>query len=114
MRTYFIKFKPDGTRDDTVPDFLSSSRGGKDKLLTAGYLEVSDEDYQYYAGNHGNGDNNNGYILGSDNKPVSAPAKDIVIEMQDTAPVDDTVVALAEAIAAQEERLAALENKGDK
>lgn len=114
MRTYLIKFNADGTRGDTVPNFLFNSRGGKDKLLSAGYIEVSDEDYQYYAGNHGNGDNNNGYILGADNKPVSAPEQDIVIEVQETAPIDDTIVALAEALAAQEERLTALENKGDK
>lgn len=112
MRTYLIKFNADGTRGDTVPSFLLSARGGKDKLLADGYIEVSDEDYQYYAGNQGNGDNGTGYIRGKDSKPTSAPAREIVIKEQETAPVDDTVVALAEAVAAQEERLTALENGG--
>ena len=44
------------------------------KMLADGYVSVSDEDYQYYIGNHGQGDNGTGYVRGADGKPTSAPA----------------------------------------
>jgi len=34
----------------------------RDKLSNDGYIPLSDEDYQYYIGNRGAGDNGTGYI----------------------------------------------------
>lgn len=109
MRTYYIKFKADGTRDDTVPDFFAAKKGGVDSLLSAGYIAVQDDEYQYYVGNQGQGKNGTGYIRGADGKPTDAPAAEVIITVESTAPVDDTTLALAEAIAQQEERITALE-----
>ena len=57
--------------------------GGKEKLISDGYIEISDEDYQYYVGNKGQGDNGTGYIRDSTTgKPISAPARVITLEEQ--------------------------------
>ncbi|WP_196601768.1 hypothetical protein [Pectinatus frisingensis] len=74
MKYYYCKFDDAGKRTDTVPDFLADSRGGEAKLIAAGYIKILDDEYQYYAGNQGNGDNGNGYVRGSDGKPTSAAA----------------------------------------
>lgn len=74
MRTYYCKFDTEGKRSDTVPDFIASSRGGVDKLIADGYIKITDDEYQYYAGNRGNGDNGTGYVRGADGKPISAAA----------------------------------------
>lgn len=74
MRNYYCKFDDAGTRVDTVPDFLTDSHGGAAALIAAGYIKVPDDEYQYYAGNQGTGDNNTGYVRSSDGKPVSAVA----------------------------------------
>ena len=48
-----------------------------------GYIEVSDEDWNYYTGNCGDGDNDTGYIRDSiTGKPISAPARVITLEEQ--------------------------------
>ena len=45
------------------------------RMKADGYIEISKEDWEYYIGVHGNGDNGTGYIRDSDTgKPVSAPA----------------------------------------
>ncbi|WP_196595085.1 hypothetical protein [Pectinatus frisingensis] len=74
MRNYYCKFDDAGKRIDTVPDFLADSHGGADALIAAGYIKVPDDEYQYYAGNQGDGDNGTGYARSSDGKPVSAAA----------------------------------------
>lgn len=106
---YYCKFDESGHRDDTITQWQVEAHGGEAKLLADGYIKVPDEDYQMYVGNKGNGDNGTGYIRGKDGKPISAPAAEVVITTADKAPVNDTVVALAEAVAAQESRLTALE-----
>lgn len=45
------------------------------RMKAADYIEISKEDWEYYTGVHGNGDNGTGYIRDSKTgKPVSAPA----------------------------------------
>ena len=45
------------------------------RMKAAGYIEISKEDWEYYIGVHGNGDNGTGYIRDpKTGKPVSAPA----------------------------------------
>ena len=57
--------------------------GGEEKLKSEGYIEISDEDWNYYTGNMGDGDNGTGYIRDSaTGKPISAPARVITLEEQ--------------------------------
>ncbi len=80
----------------------------RDKLSNDGYIPISDEDYQYYIGNRGAGDNGTGYIRDpKTGKPVSAPPAPPVDEETQEPPVDAERLAVYEAMAAQEERLAA-------
>lgn len=45
------------------------------RMKADGYIEISKEDWEYYIGVHGNGDNGTGYIRDpKTGKPVSAPA----------------------------------------
>ena len=44
------------------------------RMKAAGYIEISKEDWEYYIGVHGNGDNGTGYVRDpKTGKPVSAP-----------------------------------------
>ena len=62
---------------------LADDWGGVEKLKNEGYIEVSDEDWNYYTGNCGDGDNDTGYIRDSiTGKPISAPARVITLEEQ--------------------------------
>lgn len=79
--TYFCKFNEKGEREASVPSTMVDNYGGKEKLINDGYIEISDEDYQYYVGNQGQGDNGTGYIRDSTTgKPISAPARVITLE----------------------------------
>lgn len=79
--TYFCKFNTKGEREASVPSTMVDNYGGKEKLINDGYIEISDEDYQYYVGNKGQGDNGTGYIRDSTTgKPISAPARVITLE----------------------------------
>lgn len=81
--TYFCKFNKKGEREASVPSTMVDNYGGKEKLLNNGYIEIIDEDYQYYVGNKGQGDNGTGYIRDSTTgKPISAPARVITLEEQ--------------------------------
>ena len=46
----------------------------KAEKLEQGYIEISEEDWDYYVGNKGQGANGTGYIRGADGKPTDAPA----------------------------------------
>lgn len=79
--TYFCKFNEKGEREASVPSTMIDNYGGKEKLISDGYIEISDEDYQYYVGNKGQGDNGTGYIRDSTTgKPISAPARVVTLE----------------------------------
>ena len=80
--TYFFIFNDNGEREASVPSTMVDNYGGKEKLIFDGYIEISDEDYQYYVGNKGQGDNGTGYIRSSTGKPISAPARVITLEEQ--------------------------------
>jgi len=80
----------------------------REKLSNDGYIPISDEDYQHYIGNRGAGDNGTGYIRDTKTgKPVSAPPAPAVEEDSQEPPIDPERLAVYEAMAAQEERLAA-------
>ncbi|MCR5175689.1 MAG: hypothetical protein K6C05_02445 [Anaerovibrio sp.] len=72
---YLCKFDEEGKRIATVVSGIHfTTEKDKQSYLKDGYIETSDEDYQYYIGNKGTGKNGTGYVRGSDGKPVDAPA----------------------------------------
>ena len=72
---YLSKFNATGHRTVSVPVDITLSDTRKGELLADGYIEISKEDWEYYIGVHGNGDNGTGYIRDPETgKPVSAPA----------------------------------------
>lgn len=73
---YLMKFDEEGQKIAAVPQALANDWGGEEKLKSEGYIEISDEDWNYYTGNMGDGDNGTGYICDSETgKPISAPAR---------------------------------------
>ena len=117
---YLAKFDTVGHRETTVVSGVHyTTDEERQKYLDDGYIPISDEDYQYYIGNRGMGDNGTGYIRDpKTGKPISAPpAPPVEAEPEPIEPeVDDVRLAAFEAMAEQEarlivygERLAALE-----
>lgn len=72
-RTYLCRFDADGRRGETHLS-IDYSDTEKQKKLEAGFVEITEEEWDYYVGNKGTGDNGTGYIRGKDGKPISAPA----------------------------------------
>ena len=66
-------FDADGKRVTSVPcdDYLTDEK--KAALEADGYVEIDEDEWNYYVGNKGAGDNGTGYVR-KDGKPVSAPA----------------------------------------
>jgi hypothetical protein len=71
--TYFCKFDSEGRRGETLLT-CEFTEEEKQQKLAEGYIEISEEDWNYYVGNKGNGKNGTGYIRGKDGKPTDAPA----------------------------------------
>lgn len=72
---YLSEFDATGHRTVSVPVDITLSDTRKAELLADGYIEIPKEDWEYYIGVHGNGDNGTGYIRDpKTGKPVSAPA----------------------------------------
>ena len=71
---YLSKFDSSGKRITSYPldDTLTNDK--KAEFIADGYIEISEEDWNYYVGNNGSGKNGTGYIRGKDGKPVDAPA----------------------------------------
>lgn len=70
---YLCKFDENGRRGETRLG-VEYSDEQKQEMFTQGFVEISEEDWNYYVGNKGMGDNGTGYVRGKDGKPVSAPA----------------------------------------
>lgn len=72
-KTYLCKFDLNGRRGETLLtcEFTEEEKAEK---LEQGYIEISEEDWNYYVGNKGQGKNGTGYIRGTDGKPTDAPA----------------------------------------
>lgn len=82
--------------------------GTKSAEELAGCVEISDEEWAYYIGNRGMGDNGTGYIRDPQTgKPVSAPPAPLVEAEPQEPPIDEERLAAFEAMAAQEARLVA-------
>lgn len=71
--TYLCKFDAEGRRTETLLTCEFTEEEKAEKLADS-YIEISQEDWEYYAGNKGNGKNGTGYIRGKDGKPTDAPA----------------------------------------
>ena len=71
---YMTLFDSSGVRVTSVPcdDDLTDEK--KAALEADGYVEIDEDEWNYYVGNKGAGDNGTGYVRGKDGKPVSAPA----------------------------------------
>lgn len=75
IEKYLIKFDAtSGARGETYPVDVTMTDARISEMVAAGYTLVDDADYQYYIGNRGRGDNDQGYVRGNEGKPVSAPA----------------------------------------
>ena len=105
---YLAKFDSSGHRETTVvSDIHYTTDEERQKYIDDGYTPISDEDYQHYVGNRGMGDNGTGYIRDTETgKPVSAPPAPPVKEELQEPVIDDVRLAVYEAMAAQEERMA--------
>ena len=70
---YLCLFDSDGRRGETHLACEYSEKQ-KAKMLEKGFVEISQEEWEYYVGNKGMGENGTGYVRGKDGKPISAPA----------------------------------------
>ena len=71
--TYLCKFVEKGFRRET---YLSCEYSDEQKaeMIANGFVEIPEEEWSYYVGNKGMGDNGTGYIRDAKTgKPISAP-----------------------------------------
>ena len=108
VRNYIVKFDANGNRGATIPIDGTISADEIKSYESQGYVIISAEDWGYYVGAHGTGDNGTGYIRDpKTGKPVSAPPAPLVEVEPQEPPVDEERLAAFEAMAAQEARLVA-------
>ena len=108
VKNYLAKFDANGNRGATIPIDRTISADEIKSYELQGYVIINAEDWGYYVGAQGAGDNGTGYIRDpKTGKPVSAPPAPPVEEAPQELPVDPERLAVYEAMAAQEERLAA-------
>lgn len=69
------KFDETGRRTSSVVEGINyKTNVEREAYIENGFIETSDDDYDYYVGNKGMGANGTGYIRGADGKPTDAPA----------------------------------------
>ena len=71
---YLSKFDSDGKRIASYPLDNSITNERYAELIGEGFIEIEEDDWNYYVGNNGQGKNGTGYIRGEDGKPTDAPA----------------------------------------
>ena len=103
------KFDKNGCRETTVLEGVHyRDEASRESYIRQGYIAISEEDFAYYVGVRGAGDNGTGYIRDpKTGKPVSAPPAPPAKEEPQGPPVDPERLAVYEAMAAQEARLVA-------
>ena len=114
---YLAKFDATGYLETTVVSGVHyTTDKERQAYIDDGYLPISDEDYQYYVGNHGAGDNNTGYIRYSiTGRPVSAPSEppeSPVTENEDST-VSPDLMDIAEIILDMSDTIRALQKGGE-
>jgi hypothetical protein len=70
--TYLTIFDSDGRRLASYAIDSTMTHEQYDNLVSEGYIEISEDDWNYYVGNKGQGKNGTGYIRGADGKPTDA------------------------------------------
>lgn len=70
---YLAKFDENGNRTETyIAEEYTEEQ--KSQMYADGFVDLSEEDWNYYVGNRGTGNNGTGYIRDAvTGKPVSAP-----------------------------------------
>lgn len=111
MTELLSKFDATGRRVSTlIKEIHYATDEERQTYITVGYIPISDEDYQYYIGNRGTGDNGTGYIRDTKTgKPVSAPP--VETTETPTANVPETEIAVMEGMVDLQNRIAALEKE---
>lgn len=71
MTTYLCKFDDQGYRRETYLTCRYSEKA-KAEMIANGFVEITEDEWDYYVGNMGEGDNGTGYIR-VNGKPISAP-----------------------------------------
>ena len=111
VKNYLAKFDANGNRGATIPLDGTISADEIKSYESQGYVIISAEDWGYYVGAHGTGDNGTGYIRDpKTGKPVSAPsAPPVQATEEPTANVPETELAVMEGMVDMQSRIAALE-----
>ena len=111
VKNYLAKFDANGNRGATIPLDGTISADEIKSYESKGYVIISAEDWGYYIGNRGTGDNGTGYIRDpKTGKPVSAPpAPPVQATEEPTANVPETELAVMEGMVDMQSRIAALE-----
>ena len=111
VKNYLAKFDANGNRGATIPFDGTISADDIKSYEAQGYVIISAEDWGYYVGAHGTGDNGTGYIRDpKTGKPVSAPpAPPVQATEEPTANVPETELAVMEGMVDMQGRIAALE-----
>lgn len=71
MTNFLCRFDEKGYRGETRLSCEYTDEQ-KTQMIADGFVEITEDEWSYYVGNKGNGDNGTGYIR-VDGKPVSAP-----------------------------------------
>ena len=111
VRNYIVKFDTNGNRGATIPIDGTISADEIKSYESQGYVIISAEDWGYYVGAHGTGDNGTGYVRDpKTGKPVSAPpAPPVEATEEPTANVPETELAVMEGMVDMQGRIAVIE-----
>ena len=111
VRNYLVKFDANGNRGATIPIDGTISDDEIKSYESQGYVIISAEDWGYYVGAHGTGDNGTGYVRDpKTGKPVSAPpAPPVEATEEPTANVPETELAVMEGMVDMQGRIAVIE-----
>lgn len=113
IESYLAKFDAEGHRGRTLPMDRTLTANDIEAYERQGYLKISAEEWLYYIGSRGMGDNGTGYIRDpKTGKPVSAPpAPPVEATEEPTANVPETELAVMEGMVDLQNRIAALEEE---
>ena len=115
---YLSKFDVSGHRENTVVSNVHYTTGEeRQSYINEGYISVPDEDYQYYIGNRGIGENGTGYVRDSiTGRPVSAPsaASESPITENKDSTISSELMDIAEIILDMSDTIRGLQKGGEK
>ena len=111
IKNYLAKFDANGHRGETFPIDGTISADEIKSYKSQGYVVISTEDWGYYVGAHGTGDNGTGYVRDpKTGNPSSAPPAPLVETTEEPmANVPETELAVMEGMIDMQSRISALE-----